>query len=47
MLDRMKMQCAGQREGRGWLGYGIYWLEGRDVLFRIWHILVKRKGGVG
>lgn len=47
MLDRMKMQCAGQREGRWWLGYGIYWSEGREMLVRIYHILVRRKGGGG
>ena len=46
MLDRMKMQCAGQKEGRCWLGYGIYWSE-REGLVRIWHILIRRKGAVG
>ena len=28
------MAYTGQKEGRGWLGYGIYWSEGRKVLIK-------------
>ena len=41
------MAYTGQKEGRCWLGYCIYWSEGREGLVRILHILVRRKGGVG
>ena len=41
------MAYTGQKEGSGWLGYGIYWSEGRERLVRIWHILVRRKESVG
>ena len=41
------MAYTGQKEGKCWLGYIIYWSDGREVVVRIWHILVRRKGDAG